>query len=272
MLAENQIELNNELLSAIKAAERDISELDVYYVQDLLQQGADANTICPEGMNVLMRASMNGFSDIVQLLIEAKAKLNIQNMFGNTALMLAALKGHTESAQRLLAAGADTSLKNTQGLTALNIAVDKKHHEVGYLLLNSLPEQRFIGLTLEPKLEVFTAQYKREVSIIKIHLLETALALCGKKTSKNFGSQQLPLPILSLILENIIGPKWYQPRLKKDVDCITRQISKIKKHSALTMSYSALSAKTSVDKTVREVTHSLKTVFSSLKNKIKTGV
>ena len=75
------------------------------------------------GMTALMSASFEGHLDIVQILLQAKAKFDIQNECGFTALLLAAMKGYSEIVQHLLECGANPNISSRDGRTPLYAAV-----------------------------------------------------------------------------------------------------------------------------------------------------
>ena len=66
-----------------------------------------------------MHAARMGRTEIVKLLIDAGAKLDLQNVGKMTALMIAANNGHTEVVQLLIDAGATLDLQNVGKMTAL---------------------------------------------------------------------------------------------------------------------------------------------------------
>ncbi len=71
------------------------------------------------GSTPLISATLFGKTEIAKLLIDAGAKLNIQNNDGSTALMTAAFFCRTELVKILLAKNADKTIKNKFGNTAL---------------------------------------------------------------------------------------------------------------------------------------------------------
>jgi len=71
------------------------------------------------GSTPLISAILFGKTEIAKLLIDAGAKLNIQNNDGSTALMTAAFFCRTEIVKILLAKNADKTIKNKFGNTAL---------------------------------------------------------------------------------------------------------------------------------------------------------
>jgi ankyrin repeat protein len=58
-----------------------------------------------------MKACGKGHMDTAQVLIGAKAQLNLQDKDGNTALISASRQGHTDTVQALIKAGADLNLQ-----------------------------------------------------------------------------------------------------------------------------------------------------------------
>jgi len=91
-------------------------------VKLLIEAGADINATANTGLTPLMRASSQ--PDIVRLLIDAKANLNVKdNTYGKTALMYAAGSVNTETLKLLLDAGADINATSNEGWTALCYAV-----------------------------------------------------------------------------------------------------------------------------------------------------
>ncbi|NEP54411.1 MAG: ankyrin repeat domain-containing protein [Moorea sp. SIO3C2] len=95
---------------------------DAEQVRQLLQQGTDPNQVY--GTNTaLIYASRDGFSEIVQILIEAGADVNWIDGEGVTPLILAAFKNHPAIVQMLLDQGADTSIRDQWSRTALDYAL-----------------------------------------------------------------------------------------------------------------------------------------------------
>ncbi|MEI6153477.1 MAG: ankyrin repeat domain-containing protein, partial [Deltaproteobacteria bacterium] len=78
----------------------------------------------------LILASRNGHIDIVKLLAEYKADLNVQDKFGNTPLMNACMRMHTGIASFLIERGADLTITNKENKTALDIAAKMRLESV----------------------------------------------------------------------------------------------------------------------------------------------
>lgn len=86
------------------------------------------------GRTSLHLASSRGDTEIVELLLEAGAKVNDKNKFGWTPLHLASRQGHIEIVQMLLKAGADPGAKNKFGRTPLDYAVKYQHTDIVRML------------------------------------------------------------------------------------------------------------------------------------------
>lgn len=101
-----------------------------------LFQLADVNVRAKQhGQTALMLAVSHGRLDMVRLLVESGADMNIQDEDGSTALMCAAEHGHTEIVKHLLnQPDCDASITDCDGSTALNIAMDAGNRDIGVLL------------------------------------------------------------------------------------------------------------------------------------------
>lgn len=84
----------------------------------------------------LMEAVQHDNIDMVNLLLNHGADVNIQNRFGFTALMFATRIKDVEMLQLLLDSGADISLQTTRGETALDFAKRTKNYDIITLLEN----------------------------------------------------------------------------------------------------------------------------------------
>src|SRR5574337_289668 len=94
----------------------------------------DVNAADEYGWTALMRASLRGHLEVVQLLIANGAWVHVKSNEGWTALMRASLAGHLEVVQTLLAQGVDVKARQDNGVTALRIAHYKSENEVVQLL------------------------------------------------------------------------------------------------------------------------------------------
>ena len=71
----------------------------------LIAAGADVNNLDSEGTPLLHIAVNNGNKDMVNLLLENKAKVKAKDQYGLTALVYALKGQHTEIVQLIKAAG-----------------------------------------------------------------------------------------------------------------------------------------------------------------------
>ena len=95
------------------------------------------------GQTALMLAVSHGRLDMVQLLVEAGADLNIRDEDGSTALMCAAEHGQTDIVKHLLThPDTDIFAKDNDGLTALAVAMEAGHRDLGVVLYANMSMSR----------------------------------------------------------------------------------------------------------------------------------
>ena len=121
------------LLLATASGHRDIVEL-------LLEHGANVDVQDNYGTTALMAAANRGNRDMVELLLEHGANPNKQMIAteytpSDTALIYAAARGQLDIVKLLLQHGADIDKPNDRGNTALAIAMIHKHPDVVKYLL-----------------------------------------------------------------------------------------------------------------------------------------
>ena len=106
-------------------------------VKLLIEAGADLNLLAEKGTyTALVWAAFRGHAEVVKLLIIAGADPDIQDEKGAyTALIWAAFRGHTEVVRLLIIAGAKLDQPNNDGFTALHLATEQGHTEVVRLLI-----------------------------------------------------------------------------------------------------------------------------------------
>jgi hypothetical protein len=103
---------------------------DADVLQVLLNNGARVNVTDPAGTTPLDWAARYGRARAVKLLLDRGADTRIADNEGNTALHFAARQENPEPVRMLLAAGADPSAPNKSGQTALDVARDLGHKAV----------------------------------------------------------------------------------------------------------------------------------------------
>ncbi len=132
-----------------KAVWEAISTGNLNVVKQALANGMDPNTKDPKsGGTLLTTAALMGHTEIVKLLLEHDADVNIQSNDGGTALHAAAFLGRAETVKLLLDNGADANLRHKMGskaidgaklpwlltkgiLSGLKIKVDKEEVQAG---------------------------------------------------------------------------------------------------------------------------------------------
>ncbi|MGV0023656.1 ankyrin repeat domain-containing protein [Phormidesmis priestleyi] len=116
-----------------------IGETRIEVVRALIESGADPKARDPSnGTNVLMIASAQGHTDLVQLLIQKGANVNSPNAYGETSLMFASRRGSIAVAKVLLENKAKVNVPDPNPYhrhTALMYAVKSRSIEVVKLLL-----------------------------------------------------------------------------------------------------------------------------------------
>ena len=107
-----QEELNAQLLETVR-------DSDTVKAEELLNAGAEVNSVNYRGSTPLMRACTYGRMDMVRFLLRKGADPNAINIWGNTALLIAAMYGRIEIVRVLLEAGADPNLQDRSGHTPI---------------------------------------------------------------------------------------------------------------------------------------------------------
>ncbi|XP_047486554.1 ankyrin repeat family A protein 2-like [Penaeus chinensis] len=107
-------------------------------VRLLIQNRAKVDMEGEDGETALLLSSANGHHEIVKLLINCGANPNHVDHMGNTALMYAAHNDHSHCANELLEHGADLSTTNVAGITAFHIAVTRGSKQVQLIMERQL--------------------------------------------------------------------------------------------------------------------------------------
>jgi len=115
------------LMHAARLGDADIVSL-------LLEHGAKIDVQDKDGWTALMRAAAKGHDSVVKILLNHHAAMNLQDKDGYTALHWAAHRGHIVVVKQLLDAGADTGIKNRYGWTPLMVAMQERRQDVVTLL------------------------------------------------------------------------------------------------------------------------------------------
>ena len=111
-------------------------------VKDLLRDGADVNAQNLEGRTALMFAVINLRTATVKTLLQFGADVNLQAHCGCTPLMLAACSGDIGITEALLNRGADAGRICWPGKTALVVAIEHGYHAIGDLLKRAMGQSK----------------------------------------------------------------------------------------------------------------------------------
>jgi hypothetical protein len=113
-------------------------------VKLLLENRANVNIQSSDGFTGLMIASLKGNTELVKLFLEKEANINAKSSNGFTSLMYASEIGKPEVVKLLLEKGANVNVQSSKGITALMLASEKGNNEIVKLILN-------IGANIELK-------------------------------------------------------------------------------------------------------------------------
>ncbi|MDR1274815.1 MAG: ankyrin repeat domain-containing protein [Candidatus Accumulibacter sp.] len=100
----------------------------------LVRRGMDVNTVDRAGDTLLIQAVRQDMPELVDFLLESRARLNSRNRFGETALTIAAFNGNIRDVKRLVEAGAEV---NHYGWPPLVYAALNGHADLIEYLLKS---------------------------------------------------------------------------------------------------------------------------------------
>jgi len=161
------------------------------------------------GVTALVMASQNGHTEVVKLLLENGADVNMKiKLFGETALWLASQNGHAEIVKLLLDKGADVNVKANDeilrqnfvghfkgyedcSVTALWMASQNGHPEVVKHLLAANADVNAAN-TINNATPLFIASTKGHIEVVKL-LLEAKAEINSK--SNLAGRDDTPLSI-----------------------------------------------------------------------------
>lgn len=129
----------------------------------------DVNIQGNNGITLLHIACMNGYTNIIELLLSyPKININIQNNGGDSPLILACYKGNIENVKLLLARdNINVHLKDTHNCTPLLQACEQGHFQVAKLLLDYYPSTSINAPELNGKTPLYWACWFLDIEMIK---------------------------------------------------------------------------------------------------------
>jgi len=123
-------------LSAVPSAVADAAmKGEIATVRSLIAQKEDVNSPQADGTTALHWAAFQFNLEMVDLLIQAGAKVKVANREGVTPLAIASLYGNASIVTRLLTAGADAKERGSNGVTVLMLAARNGDADTVWTLL-----------------------------------------------------------------------------------------------------------------------------------------
>jgi tetratricopeptide (TPR) repeat protein len=128
---EGNMEEVQQLLHKVSADDRDTALIVAAYnghdeiVKLLLENNANVDVMEVDGEPVLIIAARKGHEGVVRILLESGANVEARDGLGETALMLAAMNGYEHIVRLLVDNSVNVDAKNRNGLTALKLAERK---------------------------------------------------------------------------------------------------------------------------------------------------
>ncbi|KAJ7241249.1 ankyrin repeat-containing domain protein [Mycena rebaudengoi] len=207
-------------LQAASAGRKSITMLDLMYnlgvrvatqgrgshreiVQLLLENGADVNLWGGYYETTLQAASQYGRMEIVQSLLVYGADVNAQGGKYGTALQAASVEGHMEVVQLLLENGADVNTQGGRYGTALQATLLKGHVKVVQLLLEHGADANLRRAYYGNALQSASHRGKKEVvRLLLDHGADVNVRGGNDGTALYAASEQGHLEIIRLLLEH----------------------------------------------------------------------
>jgi ankyrin repeat protein len=160
--------------SSTSSLEQAASEGHAETIRTLISQGGDINARNARGQTPLHLAVKQGNSDVVQLLLENEAEVDVvETDSGCTSLHYAASLGHVDLCESLVRYGANPDAQTARLETPLHLAVSRGHPDVVALLLKfhaRLDIRDKDGMT--PLQQAEKLKKREIVLLIKQHLSE----------------------------------------------------------------------------------------------------
>lgn len=108
---------------------------NVDLVELIMNHGANVNMQDNDGWSALLLASRYGHGDVVKKLLDNGAEVNIRNNNKSSPLMLACRNGYSFVAQVLINKGAEVNMKNNDNWSSLMLASHNGHIDTVKVLL-----------------------------------------------------------------------------------------------------------------------------------------
>ncbi|KAF2156985.1 hypothetical protein K461DRAFT_263943 [Myriangium duriaei CBS 260.36] len=130
---------------------------DLESVKEWLEKDREQLEICEfAGNSPLQIASLNGYPDIVQFLLDRGCNKDCANIDNDTPLIDAVENGHSDVVGVLLNAGVDPLHQNRKGQQALDVITDQTEDgpEIRDMLKKAIEERQQKGINVAPHIDV----------------------------------------------------------------------------------------------------------------------
>ncbi len=119
------------------------------------------------GGTALMIASMHGYIEMINLLLDNGADINHQDRINWNALMKAADKGHADVVARLLERGADYTITDNNGFNPLTLAAKAGHSATVEIILQ-LEDINVDALDQKNRTALFYAVQRKHLDVVRV--------------------------------------------------------------------------------------------------------
>jgi len=151
--------LLNEILN--KEPKSDPNTVYQSIALQLIKGGADINAVSSKwNKTPLHQASYNGYTEIVRILLEKGADVNVMDSAGNNSLILASYSGNEQIVEMLTRNGANVNQKDADERTPLIIAAKQGYKSIVSMLIakgadiNAKDKYLSTALTYSPSYEI----------------------------------------------------------------------------------------------------------------------
>ncbi|CAH0555427.1 unnamed protein product [Brassicogethes aeneus] len=178
MSAVNDSVLSDEELKIFKAIEKN----DCVLLKTLLTDQKNVNIVDENSMTPLQHAAYKGNAEIVQMLLDQGANVNLcEHQHKYTALHFAGLSGNVDCCIYLLLAGAKSDVTNSVGRTPSQMAAFVGHHNCVATINNYVPKENVDIFTIatdgkDTELPAFIADsFHKFIMQVNIHPVKVVL-------------------------------------------------------------------------------------------------
>ncbi len=181
-----------------------------WLVQDLIRQGVDVNDYIYVNNNHLRNSPLNiaatlGHYDIVKMLIEAGADVNVTIALANTTPLYWAISNkHSETAKLLISKGADVNIEDERGTSPLLLAVYRNELELVQILID---KKAVINPIKDENCDtpLHAAAFKGELEMVKLLMAHGAKVNAlnqDNQTPLNIAVEQEYLEVVEFLEQN----------------------------------------------------------------------